>query len=177
VLLSAALLDNINYSKNHVFLCGQPVRHMSDNEKSNQKSTGYWVTRLARSMERDFDQRLKPLGITRGSYAVLSAVHHDEKNTPAELAAHLGLDGAAITRYLDRVEELGLLERKPNAADRRSIHLELTADGRRAVSRGYGASRATNEKFTAVLKTAEIDCFQTAIRKMLENSDVTIAGL
>ncbi len=150
---------------------------MSENEKSIRRSTGYWVTRLARSMERDFDNRLKPLGITRGAYALLSAVHHDELITPAELAAHLGLDGAAITRYLDRVEELGLLERKPNATDRRSIHLELTADGRRAVARGLSASRATNEKFTAGLEGAEIDCFQIAIRRMLENSDVTIAGL
>ena len=68
-----------------------------------------------RSMERDFDKRLQPLGITRGAHAVLSAVHNDKK-TPAELAAHLGVDRAAITRYLDGVKELGLLERQPIAA-------------------------------------------------------------
>ena len=155
----------------------EPIRQMSENKISIQKSTGYWVTRLARSMERDFERRLKPLGITRGAFAVLSGIHHDKKKSPAELAAYLGLDGAAITRYLDRLEELGLIERKTNAADRRSTHLVLTAAGRRIVGQGLSASRATNEKFTAGLESAEIECFQTAIRQMLERSDIAIAGL
>jgi len=143
-------------------------------QKSIQKSTGYWVSRLARSMERDFERRLQPLGITRGAYAVLSAIHQDEKTRPAELAAYLGMDGAAITRYLDRVEELGLIERKPNAADRRSTHLELTTDGRGVVSRGQSSSEATNEKFTASLTADEVECFQTVIRAMLERADITV---
>jgi DNA-binding MarR family transcriptional regulator len=126
-------------------------------------------------MEQDFDKRLKPLGITRGAYAVLSAVHHDEKNRPAGLAAYLSMDGAAITRYLDRVEELGLIERKPDADDRRSTHIELTTEGRRVVSRGLNSSKATNEKFTAGLTEAEIDCFHTGIQKMLARSGITVA--
>jgi len=150
---------------------------MSNQEKSIQRSTGYWVTRLARSMERDFDKRLKPLGITRGAYAVLSAVHHDEKTKPAELAAYLGLDGAAITRYLDRAEELGLIERKPSATDRRSTDLKLTAEGRKVVGLGQSFSQATNEKFTAGLAASEIEYFQSALKTMLTNSDITIANL
>ena len=127
-------------------------------------------------MERDFEQRLKPLGITRGAYAVLSAIHHDKKSRPSELATYLGLDGAAITRYLDQVEKSGLIERKPNATDRRSTHINLTPDGRRVVSLGLSSSKATNAKFMAGLSTAEIECFQTAIRAMLAKSDITVAG-
>lgn len=149
---------------------------MSNQEKSIKNSTGYWVTRLARCMERDFEQRLKPLGITRGAYAMLSAIHHDEKNRPAELAAYLGLDGAAITRYLDQVEKSGLIERTPNAADRRSTHISLTSDGRQVVSQGLSSSKATNDKYMAGLSTAEIECFQSAIREMLAKSDITVAG-
>jgi MarR family transcriptional regulator for hemolysin len=126
-------------------------------------------------MERDFERRLKPLGVTRGAYALLSAIHHDKKTRPAELAAYLGLDGAAITRYLDRVEELGLIERKPDADDRRSTHIELTSEGRRIVSQGLASSKATNEKFTAGLTAAEIECFQTGIQKMLARSGITVA--
>ena len=149
---------------------------MSHYEDSIQRSTGYWITRLARSMERDFEERLKPLGITRGAHAVLSAIHHDKKTRPAELAAYLGLDGAAITRYLDQVEETGLIERTPNAADRRSIHINVTTDGQRVISQGLSSSKATNEKFLAGLSTDEIECFQTAIRAMLAKSDITVAG-
>ena len=128
-------------------------------------------------MERDFEKRLQPLGITRGAFALLSAIHHDDKTRPAELIAYLGLDGAAITRYLDRVEELGLIERKPDADDRRSTHIELTADGRRVVSRGLASSNATNDKFTSDLTAAEVDCFNIGIQKMLARSGITIAEL
>ena len=159
------------------FSRGEQIPKMSHNEKSIQQSTGYWITRLARSMERDFEKRLKPLGITRGAYALLSAIHHDNKTRPAELAAYLGLDGAAVTRYLDRVEELGLIERKPNVDDRRSTYIELTADGRRVVSQGLASSKATNEKFTAGLTAAEVACFHIGIQKMLAGSGVTVADL
>ena len=150
---------------------------MSEHEKTIQRSTGYWVTRLARSMERDFERRLRPLGITRGAYAVLSAIHHDKKTRPAELANYLGVDAAAITRHLDRVEELGLIERKPNPADRRSTQIELTTDGRRVVSRGRSSSEATNEKFTACLTADEVECFQTIMQAMLERSDIVVVDL
>ena len=148
---------------------------MSHQKDSIQRSTGYWVTRLARSMERDFEQRLKPLGITRGAYAVLNAMHFDKIIRPSELASHLGLDGAAVTRHLDRVEKLGMIERKQNATDRRSWVINLTADGRRVVDYGLNGSKATNEKFTAGLTADEVDCFQTAIRAMLAKSDISVA--
>lgn len=135
------------------------------------------MTRLARSMERDFDRRLKPLGITRGAFAVLSAIHHDGKAKPAELASYLGLDGAAITRYLDRVEELGLIERKPSPTDRRSTDIKLTAEGRKVVGLGQTFSQATNEKFMAGFTAAEVESLQSALRTILANSDITIANL
>ena len=140
-------------------------------------STGYWITRIARSMERDFETRLKPLGITRAAFAVLSAVQHEKKTTPAELAAYLGVDGAAVTRHLDRVEKLGLIERRPSATDRRSTDIKLTKEGRRAVRRGHAGSRATNKKFTADLSRADVEQLHCLIQTMLSRSDAALADL
>ena len=150
---------------------------MVDNQNSVQASTGYWITRLARSMERDFEKHLEPLGITRGAFAVLSAIDQDNKTKPAELAAFLRIDGAAVTRYLERVENQGLIERKLSATDRRSIDINLTADGRRAVRHGSAGSRATNEKFTAGLTVAEVDRFISVLQTMLSKSDVAVTDI
>jgi len=150
---------------------------MADARRSIQKSTGYWITRLARSMERDFERRLEPLGITRGAYAVLSAIHHEKKSKPAEIAAFLGVDGAAVTRHLDRVEKHGLIERKPSVTDRRSTDIKLTKVGRQVIRRGRVSSRATNEKFISGLTAVEVDRFQSVIRTMLARSDIPVTDI
>ena len=146
-------------------------------QHSVQASAGYWITRIARSMERDFEKRLEPLEITRGAFAMLSAIHHEKKTKPAEIAAFLGVDGAAVTRYLDRVEKQGLIERRPSPTDRRSTDIILTEDGQRAVRKGRAGSKATNTKFTADLTSAEVDQLQSIIQKMLANSDDALLEL
>lgn len=128
-------------------------------------------------MERDFEKRLEPLGITRGAFAVLSAIYHEKKAKPAELAAFLGVDGAAVTRHLDRIEKRGLVKRIPSATDRRSTEIQLTANGRRVVRRGLTSSEATNAKFMAVLDATEVDQLQSIIQTMLAKSDGTIADI
>ena len=50
---------------------------------SLQSSTGYWVTRLARAIEADFEARLEEHNVTRASFAVLSAITHHDVTTPA----------------------------------------------------------------------------------------------
>ena len=150
---------------------------MTADQQSVLESTGYWITRLARSMERDFERRLEAVGITRGAFAVLSAIHVDKKSTPAELAAFLGVDGAAITRHLDRIEKKGLIERTHSSTDRRSINLALTNSGRRAVRQGRAHSKATNERFTSGVTSAEIERLQSMIQVMLSNSDGAVADI
>ena len=144
---------------------------------SIKASTGYWVTRLARTMERDFEKRLEPLGVTRGAYALLSAIHQENKTRPAELATFLGIDGAAVTRHLDRIEKRGLIKRKPNPRDRRATDIELTAEGRRVVLEGQAGSMATNAKFTAGLTETEVNQFETVIRVMLAETDAAISDV
>ena len=128
-------------------------------------------------MERDFEKRIDALGITRGAYATLSAIHHEKKTKPAELAAFLGVDGAAVTRHLDRVEKQGLIERKSSATDRRSTDISLTTDGIRVVKRGHADSKATNSKFTAGLSAADVDRLLFAIHSMLANADAVATDI
>lgn len=146
-------------------------------QQSIEDSTGFWVTRLARSMEHDFEKRLQAIGITRSAYAVLSAIHHDKKATPAEIANFLGIDGAAVTRHLDRIEKQGLIKRTPSATDRRSIDITLTREGVRTVRRGRADSEATNKKFTECLSAAEVGQFQSTIQTMLADASQAVADI
>ena len=140
--------------------------------RSIHSSTGYWVTRLARAMECDFENRLNVHGVSRAACAILSAIVNDGKTTPAALATFIGIDGAAVTRHLDRLEEQGLLVRERSTTDRRVVNLKLTRKGSRLVPKLVADSKATNAKFLAGLTSAEKKALQEIIQKMLANSDL-----
>ncbi|BCD96845.1 MarR family winged helix-turn-helix transcriptional regulator [Marinagarivorans cellulosilyticus] len=119
---------------------------------SIQNSTSYLISRLARTMEREFEQHIEGIGLTRGAFAVLSAIYNDHKTKPAELAAFIGIDGAAVTRLLDRLEKTGLIKREANKLDRRSTDIHITEKGVLAVQEGAAGSKAINKKFTQELE-------------------------
>ncbi|WP_259635350.1 MarR family winged helix-turn-helix transcriptional regulator [Stieleria sedimenti] len=149
-----------------------PTAKIANEDRSIRSSTGYWVTRLARTMESDFENRLSVHGVSRAACAILSAIANDKKTTPASLASFIGIDAAAMTRHLDRLEEQGLLVRERSTTDRRVVKLKLTRKGSRLVPKLVADSKATNAKFLAGLTSAEKKGLQEIVQKMLANSDL-----
>jgi DNA-binding MarR family transcriptional regulator len=71
-------------------------------------------------------------GIIDGqAYFVLSTLARTGPVTVARLAQHVGIDRSGTSRYADRLQEAGLLERRPDPADRRMSLLCLTPEGAR----------------------------------------------
>jgi len=71
-------------------------------------------------------------GLNRGTFDVLSALRRAGKPyrlTPKQLSESLMLSGAGMTSRLDRLESKELIVRRPDAADRRSLQIELTKEG------------------------------------------------
>lgn len=153
-------------------LDASPEARSAKKERSISSSTGYWVTRLARAMEFEFEGRLNVHGMTRGTFAVLSAITNDGKTTPASLASFIGIDPAAITRHLDRLEKQELIAREPSPTDRRSVNLSLTRKGSQLVPTLVADSKATNAKFLAGLTATEKRVLHELIQKMLANSNL-----
>ncbi|WP_445168684.1 MarR family winged helix-turn-helix transcriptional regulator [Mycolicibacterium sp. Dal123E01] len=85
-------------------------------------------------------------GVDATLYPVLSGVARIGPVSATELAAVIGLDRTAATRYATRLESAGLMSRRPDAADARATLLELTPHGRKAVARMRGnLTRAIND--------------------------------
>lgn len=70
--------------------------------------------------------------IDAGEYDVLAALRRSGPRyrlTPTELYRSVLVTSATMTERLDRLQRRNLIRRRPAARDRRSIHVELTADG------------------------------------------------
>ena len=92
------------------------------------------INKLARYFERSLGQTASAYGLTVGDWELLSSlrrVGHPYRMSPGQLAEALMVSPGAMTSHLDRLEKRGLVQRHPNAQDRRGIQVELTPEGRK----------------------------------------------
>jgi DNA-binding MarR family transcriptional regulator len=69
-------------------------------------------------------------GLDRAGVTLLGALDASAGARPSDIAAAVGLDLSTVSRQLRQLEDLGLLSRRPDGADRRASRLSLTARGR-----------------------------------------------
>jgi DNA-binding MarR family transcriptional regulator len=69
--------------------------------------------------------------------------------TTGSLAAAIGISAPAVTQLMDRLSFKKLVTRAASDLDRRSVVIELTADGRRTID---GLRRRRNEVFRGLLQ-------------------------
>jgi len=74
-------------------------------------------------------QFLRDHGLTPEQYGVLATLCNRDGISQRELADHLVKDRPNITRILDKLQQKGLVERRPDPADRRIHRLYATAEG------------------------------------------------
>lgn len=86
------------------------------------------VSRLRRIV---IDRALKPVGITRSQWWVLSFLGRRDGMTQTALATDLDLTKVAIGGLLDRMETAGFIERRPDLRDGRIRRVYLTPAGNR----------------------------------------------
>jgi MarR family transcriptional regulator, transcriptional regulator for hemolysin len=95
------------------------------------RSFGYLVHDVARLFARRFNQRaLLFLGLTRSQCRILGYLARYEGINQAGLADLLEIKPMTLLRQIDRMEEDGWIERRPDPADRRARRLVLTEKAR-----------------------------------------------
>ena len=87
------------------------------------------VYRLHKASRRINDEFAATLGIPPADFTAFLVIAAGEQLTPKQLGEELALSTGAITAMLDRLESDGLIQRAPNPTDRRSVLLEVTAQG------------------------------------------------
>lgn len=87
----------------------------------------------ARLMRRSFDARARQIGVTRPQWRVLSVLRRFEGINQGGLADLLEVEPITVCRMVDRLQEAGLVERRPDPEDRRSWRLYLTAKAQNLV--------------------------------------------
>ncbi|NHN36244.1 MarR family transcriptional regulator [Pseudomaricurvus alcaniphilus] len=106
---------------------------LSDTENKNPLRHGYLLHDVSRLRRTVFDQHMKPRGITRSQWWVLTnlARHKDKELTQVELARLLDVGKVTIGGLLDRLDENGFIVRTAHQSDRRSKRIAVSKKGRK----------------------------------------------
>ncbi|MFI6344306.1 MarR family winged helix-turn-helix transcriptional regulator [Streptomyces sp. NPDC050560] len=98
------------------------------------EALGQLLLRRNRSALYDAILESAPTGVDRQTYPVLSGLARLGPQSAARLADEVGIDRSGASRYADRLEAAGLLERGPDPDDGRATLLALTPAGRAAAA-------------------------------------------
>lgn len=94
------------------------------------ESPGLLINKLAHAMALDMDRRLKSSDVTMSQWVMLKQLWRQEGRSQVELQDLLGLDAATVTGLVQRMTQLGLIQRRPDPSDKRVQRVFLTERGR-----------------------------------------------
>jgi DNA-binding MarR family transcriptional regulator len=105
---------------------------------SPAKSLAVLLHDVSRLLRRQMDQRAQSLGLTSAQWRVLASVAraellNQEPLSQASLAEQMDMEPITLSRHIDRMQAAGMIERRPNPADRRAYHLHITESARELV--------------------------------------------
>ncbi len=126
------------------------------------------VLRLSRRLRAERPQE----GVSLSALGMLSTLHRSGPMPAARLAQAERLQPQSLSRLIAQLDREGLIKRRPGREDRRMLILEITAAGRRALSRDIAARRAWLEgAMRKVLLPGERELLAHAAVAMLRLAD------
>ena len=97
------------------------------------------MSRALRAVTEPSRQHLKQWSLSPTEFGVMEALYHKGPLPLSELAARILVTGASTTYTVKRLEERGLVRRRPCAEDQRFVFGELTDAGRALVAEVFPA--------------------------------------
>lgn len=105
-------------------------------------------------------------------FLALKRLGDEGSMAPGELARSINYNPGALTRVLDKLEQLGYLQRVPDPGDRRALRLELTAAGRDVHARMIACGNAAAERAFGDFTPAERRQLHRLLSRVLEHLHV-----
>ncbi|MFJ2864178.1 MarR family winged helix-turn-helix transcriptional regulator [Kitasatospora sp. NPDC087314] len=103
------------------------------------------------------------------TYPVLSGLARTGPSSAADLGREIGLDRTTVTRRADRLEQAGLLRRRPDPADGRATLLALTDEGRAVIAATRQRLAAGIEDSLATWPQDDAQAFARLLRRFLDD--------
>jgi DNA-binding MarR family transcriptional regulator len=140
-------------------------------------SLAFLLVQLGFHLARRFGERLAPLGLKPRQAGMLVRVAENDGRSQQAIAELMGLNPTRMVFLTDELEELGLVERRRNPADRRSHALHLTEAGAAMLARVRQVTAAHEADVTAGLTGAERATLTGLLQRIARDQGLAARGL
>jgi MarR family transcriptional regulator, transcriptional regulator for hemolysin len=130
------------------------------------------VVLTGKAIREYFEEALAEAGASVATWVVLRAIERGGWDNQRTLANDLRIEGATLTRHLDRMERDGLIVRTRDPDDRRQIRAELTPKGRDLHRRLRTLAQKTGRRACDGLSEED----EASLRRLLDRIRANVGG-
>jgi DNA-binding MarR family transcriptional regulator len=122
--------------------------------------------RAARALARRFDAALRPFGLTNGQFSLLVALNRPEPPPIGRLAPFLAMDASTLSAAVKPLARRGLLRLIPDAEDRRSRRVQITAEGVALLGEAVPVWKAAHADLDARIGQSTADALRQGLARI-----------
>lgn len=126
--------------------------------------------RAAQRMHVVTGEQAEKHGLSLRDHIIMSAVDKAPGMTQVELAKTVGLDKTTLMSQLDRLEQQGLMIRRPDPRDRRARIPELTQAGDQVRAKVAAASATAEAEALGSFSADDVDVFRRMLFELIGSS-------
>lgn len=137
----------------------------------SRDAVGALVGFARKALAEEFERELAPLGLNVAQALVILFLADGRASTSAQMCRMLSHDAGAMTRIVDKLEDMGLVRRVRAEHDRRAAHLELTREGRSIHGQLTRVQVEVLNKMLRGFTKAEARTLEALLKRILENAN------
>lgn len=149
----------------------------ADQQELRMLRTCFSVLALASAIDRDCARRLQVHGLSEGRFVILVVLlTAGEALAPHALAERIGVNRATMTGLLDGLQRDGLIARRRDRRDRRSVKISPTPAGQDLAGRVNDKHASWIANLAADLTTEEQATLQRLLTRIWRRTDAAFSA-
>lgn len=124
-----------------------------------------------RNVDQLFRRAVRPLNLTVIEWYILRALYETDGQHASELASAVGRAATSFTPNLDKLQNKGLIERRPDAGDRRAVRIYLTKAGKEKRNAVLDAAEQVDQEIASMFSHSDYETFLNGLNKLQATSE------
>lgn len=137
-----------------------------------EETVDYHIKSAWHAISRMYNQKAAQQDFTTSIGFVLININSKEGTPATKIAPMMGLEARSLTRMLKSMEEKGLIFKKPDPIDKRSVRIFLTEEGKKKKETSVKTIKNFNLLVREHVNEDELDTFFSVFQKINQVIDL-----